>query len=84
MPQWSENTAKLCVAAYALNASTGKAEAGRSLWIQGQLSLYVELQHSQGYTEPLNQINQLIKFTKEQTEANVVTCHVLEKSLCQT
>ena len=35
----------------AFNLSTQEAEAGRSLWVQGQPGLQIEFQDSQGYTE---------------------------------
>ena len=37
--------------AHSFNPSTKEAEAGRSLWVQGQPGLQSEFQDSQGYTE---------------------------------
>jgi hypothetical protein len=36
---------------HAFNLSTQVAEAGRSLWVQGQPDLQSQYQDSQGYTE---------------------------------
>ena len=39
---------------YTFNPSTWEAEAGRSLWVQGQPGLQSEFQYSWGHTENLS------------------------------
>jgi len=52
------------VVALVFNPSTGKAEAGGSVWVRGQSGSQSEFQDSQGYTEKLCLEKQASKMDK--------------------